>query len=130
MASSTRCATASSRRLDGFDLTGALEAIWSVVRRLNRYVEERAPWELAKDDAQRRRARRACSTTSPTACARSRSRSRRTCRRRAPRILEALGQPRTICRWERVAHGRGRAADGIEPAPPLFPRVEPPAAAA
>jgi methionyl-tRNA synthetase len=40
-----------ARRLDGADLTGALEAIWQRVRRLNRYVEEQAPWALAKDDA-------------------------------------------------------------------------------
>jgi methionyl-tRNA synthetase len=38
-------------RLDRADLTGALEAIWQRVRRLNRYVEERAPWTLAKDEA-------------------------------------------------------------------------------
>jgi len=30
-------------------LTAALEEIWERVRRLNRYVEERAPWQLAKD---------------------------------------------------------------------------------
>jgi methionyl-tRNA synthetase len=35
--------------LDRADLSGALEAIWLRVRRLNRYVEERAPWTLAKD---------------------------------------------------------------------------------
>jgi methionyl-tRNA synthetase len=35
-----------------YDLTGALEQIWVLVRRLNRFVEERAPWQLAKDDAQ------------------------------------------------------------------------------
>jgi methionyl-tRNA synthetase len=33
------------------ELTNALEAIWSRVRRLNRYVEENKPWELAKDEA-------------------------------------------------------------------------------
>ena len=33
------------------ELTLALEEIWQRVRRLNRYVEERAPWQLAKDDA-------------------------------------------------------------------------------
>jgi hypothetical protein len=31
------------------DLSGALETIWTLVRRLNRYVEEQAPWKLAKD---------------------------------------------------------------------------------
>ena len=35
--------------LDRADLTGALDAIWQRVRRLNRYVEEQAPWTLAKD---------------------------------------------------------------------------------
>ena len=41
--------------LDGAELSQALEAIWARVRRLNRYVEETRPWELAKDDAQRER---------------------------------------------------------------------------
>ena len=37
--------------LDGAQLTPALDEIWQRVRRLNRYVEERAPWQLAKDEA-------------------------------------------------------------------------------
>jgi methionyl-tRNA synthetase len=37
--------------IDRAELTGALDVIWQRVRRLNRYVEERAPWQLAKDDA-------------------------------------------------------------------------------
>jgi methionyl-tRNA synthetase len=37
--------------LDRAELTAALEAAWQAVRRLNRYVEERAPWALAKDEA-------------------------------------------------------------------------------
>jgi methionyl-tRNA synthetase len=32
-----------------FELTQALELVWQRVRRLNRYVEERAPWQLARD---------------------------------------------------------------------------------
>jgi methionyl-tRNA synthetase len=40
-----------SARLDACELTAALEAIWTRVRRLNRYVEERKPWELARDEA-------------------------------------------------------------------------------
>jgi methionyl-tRNA synthetase len=38
--------------LDAAEVTQALERIWVRVRRLNRYVEERAPWQLAKDPAQ------------------------------------------------------------------------------
>jgi methionyl-tRNA synthetase len=37
--------------LDRAEVTQALDRIWQRVRRLNRYVEERAPWQLAKDDA-------------------------------------------------------------------------------
>ena len=37
--------------LDRAEATQALELIWQRVRRLNRYVEERAPWQLAKDAA-------------------------------------------------------------------------------
>jgi methionyl-tRNA synthetase len=36
--------------LDRAEITQALEEIWRLVRRLNRYVEERAPWTLAKDE--------------------------------------------------------------------------------
>src|SRR6478736_5807323 len=37
--------------LDGAEVTQALERIWVRVRRLNRYVEETQPWQLAKDPA-------------------------------------------------------------------------------
>jgi len=41
-----------SELLDRAEITQALERIWQRVRRLNRYVEERAPWQLAKDEEQ------------------------------------------------------------------------------
>jgi len=40
-----------SELLDRADLSGALDGAWQRVRRLNRFVEEQAPWTLAKDDA-------------------------------------------------------------------------------
>jgi methionyl-tRNA synthetase len=40
-----------SEQLDRAELTLALDEIWQRVRRLNRYVEEQAPWKIAKDDA-------------------------------------------------------------------------------
>jgi methionyl-tRNA synthetase len=40
------------RQMEELDLSGALETTWSFVRDLNRLVEERAPWKLAKDPAQ------------------------------------------------------------------------------
>jgi methionyl-tRNA synthetase len=49
----TAAAEAARAGLEDMDLTGALESVWEFVRRLNRYVEEQAPWKLAKagDDA-------------------------------------------------------------------------------
>ena len=35
--------------MDAAEVTAALELVWQRVRRCNRYVEERAPWRLAKD---------------------------------------------------------------------------------
>jgi methionyl-tRNA synthetase len=37
--------------IDRAELSQALEVVWVLVRRLNRYVEETAPWVLAKDEA-------------------------------------------------------------------------------
>ncbi|MBA2341933.1 MAG: methionine--tRNA ligase, partial [Thermoleophilaceae bacterium] len=38
-------------RLDAVEVTAALGAIWERVRRLNRYVQDSEPWQLAKDPA-------------------------------------------------------------------------------
>jgi methionyl-tRNA synthetase len=116
-----------ARRIDAWDLTGALEAIWKVVRRLNGYVEETKPWELAKiaeqadeldgvlfDLADGLRCVAVALAAFLPATARS--------------ILEALRQP-TEPAWAGVAAGETVAVDGIEPAPPLFPRIDAPAAA-
>ncbi len=40
-----------SELFDRVELTQALEEIWKLVRRLNQYVEQTKPWQLAKDDA-------------------------------------------------------------------------------
>ena len=37
--------------VDRYEIEGAIEAAWSIIRRANRLVEERAPWNLAKDPA-------------------------------------------------------------------------------
>ncbi|MEA2200056.1 MAG: methionyl-tRNA synthetase [Solirubrobacteraceae bacterium] len=39
-----------SALLDRAELTAALDEIWQRVRRMNRYVEEQAPWLLAKEE--------------------------------------------------------------------------------
>ncbi len=114
-------------RLDRFDLSGALEEIWSVVRDLNRYVEERAPWQLAKHEANAAELDRTLYDLADglrvlaVALAPYLPET-------APRILAVLGQPPDLG-WERVRYGWTEPAGGIEPAPPLFPRVESPVAA-
>ena len=36
---------------DEVELTQALGAVWVLIRRLNQYVQDRAPWKLAKDES-------------------------------------------------------------------------------
>jgi methionyl-tRNA synthetase len=113
-------------RLDAFDITGALERIWDVVRTLNREVETTAPWQLAKDDARAddldrvlydlvdglRAVAVALSPYVPDTAA---------------SILSALQQAPALD-WPLVAYGLTAETHGIEAAPPLFPRLEQPAA--
>ncbi|HET9659674.1 MAG TPA: class I tRNA ligase family protein, partial [Thermomicrobiales bacterium] len=39
----------SARLIENWELNVALESIWLLVRRANQYLEERKPWQLAKD---------------------------------------------------------------------------------
>jgi methionyl-tRNA synthetase len=114
--------------LDVYDVTGAVDVIWNLVRTLNRHVEQTKPWELAKDEARAADLDRvlydladglrvAAVALSPYLPA------------TAPRILEALNQSPDIA-WENVDAGRTAAVEGIAPAAPLFPRVDAPTAAA
>jgi methionyl-tRNA synthetase len=116
------------QRFDAWDLTGALEEIWELVRWLNRHVENTAPWQLAKDEARAAEldavlydlvdgVRAVAVALSPYLT------------RSAPQILEALGQPVEL-ELERIAYGLTPATDGIAAAAPLFPRVDQPTAAA
>jgi methionyl-tRNA synthetase len=41
--------------LDEFAFNRALEEIWVLVRRSNKYIDENMPWSLAKDEAQKQR---------------------------------------------------------------------------
>jgi methionyl-tRNA synthetase len=115
-------------QLDVFDVTAAAETIWTLVRALNKHVEESRPWDLAKDESRAqdldrvlyelvdglRVATVALSAFLPVS---------------APEILRALGQSDDLS-WENVAPGRTVEAEGIAPAAPLFPRVDAPTAAA
>jgi methionyl-tRNA synthetase len=113
-----------ARRFDDFDLTGALERIWEVVRGLNRHVEYQAPWQLAREERHDelqatlydladglRVVATALASYVPATSA---------------RILEALGESPDDIGWDRVAYGLSRARSGIAPASPIFPRIDSP----
>src|SRR4029453_14024336 len=115
-----RIATEVPSRLAEFDPTGAPHGVWVFVRALKKFVTERKPWELAKDDADAAELDQvlyaladglrvlavALSSYLPNT---------------APQILRALGQSEDLG-WAEVAAGRTSAAEGIDQAAPLFPR--------
>ena len=112
-----------AERFDALDLTGALEEIWTLVRAANRYVEEQAPWALAKSDepADAQKLDTALYTLAdavralgvllhpyiPAA---------------SERILAAVGEPGAVG-WERAGLGLTAAGTAVEQPPPLFPRL-------
>jgi methionyl-tRNA synthetase len=113
-------------RLDAYDVTGALDEIWEVVRALNRHVEQNAPWKLAKDEAKAPDLDRVLFDLADglrvlaVALAPYLPET-------SPQILAALGQDESLD-WAGARAGQTRAAEGIAPAEPLFPRVDAPAA--
>jgi len=108
---------------DAADITRAVEAAWVLVRALNRLVEQRAPWVLAKDpDAAAELDQVLFSLAAglksvlvmlwpviPTS---------------AERALASLGQDPTQVGLAEAAWGAGIAGATVTGVPPLFPRVE------
>ena len=115
-------------RLDRFDVTGALDAVWEGVRGLNQYVNAQAPWKLAKDEANAALLDgvlyNLVDGLTALAVALAPFLPETT-----PRILAALRQPDDLA-WDRVRNGVAEEVDGIVAANPLFPRIELPAPAA
>ncbi len=115
-------------RFDAWDLTGALEEAWDVVRWLNRHVEATAPWQLAKDED------RAAELDAVLYDLADGLRALAVALwpfvpGTAPQILAALRQPVELG-LDRIAYGLTPATGGIDAAAPLFPRVDQPTAAA
>jgi methionyl-tRNA synthetase len=115
-----------SRHFDELELTQALAAIWELVRRLNQYVQDEAPWKLAKDpDAGDRldvvlyglaEGLRVVSVLVQPFMPNS-----------SERLLAALGQESDSLDDARM--GARPGGERIGDLPPLFPRVERAAAA-
>jgi methionyl-tRNA synthetase len=118
-------AEAVCERLDRVEVSAALEEIWRRVRRLNQYVQDEEPWQLAKDDSQSERLDAALYGLAE-----------------GLRVVSVLLHPFVPTSAERLLAALGRedrsidgARFGSEPGGAqvgelgqLFPRVEPPAA--
>jgi methionyl-tRNA synthetase len=108
-----------SALVDRAQLTLALDEIWQRVRRLNRYVEEQAPWRLAAEDSRGRQLDQVLRTLAeglrvvtvllwpymPAS---------------AERLLAALGAPDLSLESATLEAGRIEHVNQIEP---LFPRA-------
>jgi methionyl-tRNA synthetase len=104
---------------DRAELTQALELIWQRVRRSNRYVEERAPWQLARDPGSSGELDRTLVSLAeavrvlsvllhpfmPTS---------------TRRLLDVLGN--TGVSWEQAAFGSVSGGRSVEALEPLFPK--------
>ena len=113
-----------SELLDRAELSQALGEIWDRVRRLNRYVEESRPWELAKDDAAGDRldvVLRSLADGVRVLALLLHAYMPAT----SDRLLDALGEPGR----ELAELGGGEGGRRIERIPPLFPKLEPAAQA-
>jgi methionyl-tRNA synthetase len=118
-------AEAVCERLDRVEVSAALEEIWRRVRRLNRFVQDEQPWQLAKDESLGERLDSVLYALAeglrvvsvlvhpfmPTT---------------AEKLLAALGREDRSVEGARFGAGPGGAAVGE--LGQLFPKVEPPAA--
>jgi methionyl-tRNA synthetase len=108
-----------SAHVDRAELTAALDEIWQRVRRLNRYVEEQAPWRLAAQEGEGERLEVVLRTLVeglrslavllwPYLPASS------------ERLLDALGAPELALAGAGLGAGRIERVSAIEP---LFPKA-------
>jgi methionyl-tRNA synthetase len=99
--------------------TQALEAVWVRVRRLNRYVEETAPWNLAKDEAEAERLDQVLATLVEglrcvTVALYPFIPSSTT------KLLDTLGRPDIS--WSAAKFDRSGPGGSVTPLEPLFPK--------
>jgi methionyl-tRNA synthetase len=107
--------------LDRAEITQALDRIWQRVRRLNRYVEEKAPWKLAKDPG---------ATAELQTTLRSLAEGLRVVTvllsaympESTAKLLAALGDERI--ELSAAEYGEGPGGQAVGELPPLFPKPQ------
>jgi methionyl-tRNA synthetase len=112
-------------RFEHLDFTGALERVWELVRALNRYVESRAPWELAKSGEPEAVA--ALDETLATLCEGVRVLAVLLwpyLPGKAPQMLAAVGEAGDDVGFERAALASGSGQTVDRSAGSLFPRID------
>lgn len=112
------------RKLDACDPAGALEELWRFVARCNKYVDETAPWALAKEEEQKERLDTVLYTfaecirllailTAPFMPGLT------------PKIGRLLGVEDGLSRWEDAAQwGILKPGLQVQKGDPLFPRID------
>lgn len=119
----TTAAHALTSAFERLDISRGIEEVWRLVQRLNRLVEQRAPWALAKDEGRAHELDQTLHTLAeglravaillwPVIPGSS------------ERILAALGQDPAAVAIAGATWGAGRAGARVVPAGQLFPRVE------
>ena len=114
--------------MDAYRLNEAISVIWRLVRRANKYIDEMAPWELAKDEGKRQRLQAVLFDLAETL--RILAIWISPFQVRAPEeIWRQLGLDRDIrsARLEDTAWGGLPAGIRIRRGKPLYPRLEVPA---
>lgn len=110
------------RYLEKMQFSHALNAIWRLIRRANKYIDENEPWKLGKDPAMASRLAAVlgnlCESLRVTAVL------------LAPfmpgtseKMLAALGQSPEVS-LDKAKFGRFESAAALEAAPPMFPRLD------
>jgi methionyl-tRNA synthetase len=91
--------------MDRAEPTQALDRIWQRVRRLNRYVEERAPWQLARDPAAADQLDRTLASLVE-----------------GLRTVNVMLEPYMPAATEKLRAALGSPGGSVETLPPLFPK--------
>lgn len=111
-------------RMEALDPAGALESIWRLVARMNKYVDETAPWALAKQEDSQARLDHVLYTFTEAIRILA-----ILCVPFMPKLpgkmLGLLGVDQTMLRWEEADQwGIIQGGIRVEKGQPLFPRVD------